>query len=140
MLTIGWREKVDLPDWGITRLKSKMDTGARTSAVDVAEIQHLDNGDIRFKVVVRTKPKRKVRWVTATPLRSTIVKPSSGIPQERIVCETTLVIGGVSFKAEVSLINREGMLCRMLVGRTALEGRFLVDSAHPVLVTPPLNR
>ena len=42
--TVGWREYVALPEWGIPRLRAKIDTGARTSAIHVAQIEELDNG------------------------------------------------------------------------------------------------
>lgn len=132
---IGWRERVDLPEWGIKRIKSKIDTGARTSAVDVSEIQELGDGRIRFKVVARLKPRRKVKWVQATPVRVSTVKPSHGEAQTRYVCETVLRVGGHEHRIEISLVCRRGMLCRMLLGRTALAGQFRVDPAKKYQLT-----
>mgnify|MGYP002625432361 FL=1 len=77
---IGWRERVDLPDWGLRRVRAKIDTGARTSAIDVAQIEELEDGRIRFEVVSRTRPKRVTRWVEAYPVRRSVVRPSSGEP------------------------------------------------------------
>jgi len=132
---IGWRERVDLPEWGIKRIKTKIDTGARTSAVDVSEIQELGDGRIRFKVVARLKPKRKVKWVQATPVRVSTVKPSHGEAQTRYVCETVLRVGEHEHRIEISLVCRRGMLCRMLLGRTAMAGQFWVDPGKKYVIT-----
>ena len=36
---VGWKEYVDFPEWGIRRVKVKIDTGARTSALDVVSYE-----------------------------------------------------------------------------------------------------
>ncbi|QKK08846.1 MAG: ATP-dependent zinc protease [Planctomycetota bacterium] len=133
--TVGWRERVDLPDWGFRRVKAKIDTGARTSAIDVAQIEELPGGRIRFEVVSRVAPTRKTRWVEATPVRTSVVKPSSGEPQQRYVCLTRVRLGEVEREIEISLVCRAGMLCRMLLGRTALGGAVLVDPSQKYVLT-----
>ncbi len=132
-VVVGWREFVALPDWGIPRLKAKIDTGARTSAIHVGHLDELPDGRVRFEVVVREKPQLKTIWVEATPVGRTTVKPSSGEKQERLVFHTRLVVGPVDEEIELSLVSREGMLCRMLVGRRALPGHVLVDPARRYL-------
>lgn len=133
-ITIGWREQIALPDWGIKRVRAKIDTGARTSAIHVAQIEEQDNGHIRFEVVVRERPSRKTVWIDAERVvRESSVKPSSGDLQQRPVVKTRIILGGVERKIELSLVCRQGMLCRMLIGRTALEGAFLVDSSGKYL-------
>jgi len=133
--TIGWRERVNLPRWGLVGVRAKIDTGARTSAIDVATIEHLDGDRIRFEVVAQVNPKRVTRWVEATPVRTTQVKSSNGLAQERIVCKTRIKIGPVEQDIELSLVCRQGMLCRMLIGRIALENTFLVNPAEKYLLT-----
>lgn len=132
---VGWRERVDLPGWGFNRIRAKIDTGARTSAIDVARIEELPGGRIRFEVVSRVRPTRKTRWVEATPVRVSTVKPSSGEPQQRYVCRTRVRLGPVEREIEIGLVCREGMLCRMLLGRTALEGAVLVDVSSKYILT-----
>ena len=126
-LVVGWREYVALPEWGIPHIKAKVDTGARTSALHVGRIEELPDGRVRFEVVVREKPKLRTTIVEARPVKRTIVKSSSGEKQERFVFRTTLRIGPVERGVELNLVSRGGMLCRMLVGRTALSGGLLVD-------------
>jgi hypothetical protein len=131
----GWRERVDLPDWGVQWVRAKLDTGAKTSAIDVAQYELIDDTHVRFEIVYRTRPERQTRWVEAPCHRVTRVKPSSGEASERVICHTRIRIGDEEFDAEVGLVCRKGMLCRMLIGREALSGRYLVDSSKKYLVT-----
>ncbi len=134
-VTAGWSERVDLPEWGLKRVRAKLDTGARTSAIDVAQFEMIDDEHVRFEVVYRVKPTRQTKWIEAKCNRVTRVKPSHGEPQGRVVCLTTLQIGDQEFEAELGLVCRKGMLCRMLIGRSALAGRYLVDSSHKYIIT-----
>lgn len=131
---IGWREKVSLPAWNIKGIRAKIDTGARTSAIHVANLQTLDNGNVRFEVVISERPKHKTVWVEATPVREGIVKPSSGIRQRRIVCRTVVRLGKKSIDTEISLVCRKGMLCRMLIGRRTIARKFMVDPSNKYLL------
>ena len=131
----GWSERVDIPDWGLNRVRAKLDTGARTSAIDVAQFEIIDDEHVRFEVVYRVKPTRLTKWIEARCNRVTRVKPSHGEPQERVVCLTTLQIGDEKFEAELGLVCRKGMLSRMLIGRSALSNRFLVDSSRKYVIT-----
>lgn len=134
---IGWRERVDLPDWGVSRIRAKIDTGARTSAIDVAQIESISDSRVRFELVVRNRPKRVTKWIEAETARESVVKPSSGERQQRVVCCTMMAIAGIEHEIELSLVCRHGMLCRMLVGRTALAGVFGVDPSRKYILTAP---
>ena len=130
LTTVGWREYVGFPDWGIRRVRAKIDTGARTSALHVGEIIELGDDRIRFEVIARERPTHKGKWVEADLVRESNVKPSSGELQTRPVVRTRIRIGDVERTVEVSLVCRKGMQCRMLVGRTALSGVFAVDPSR----------
>ena len=138
---VGWRERVDLPDWGVTRLLAKSDTGANSSAVHAENIEHLDDNHVAFDVVYSRKhPERRVR-VKAPIARSAIIRSSNGESHERIIVETTLRLGPIRKTIEVTLVARELMQCRMLLGRTALTPEFLVDPERTYLLTrPPKQR
>lgn len=133
--TAGWRERIDLPEWGLRRVRAKLDTGARTSAIDVAQFELIDDDHVRFEIVYRDRPVRKTKWVTAKVARVTNIKPSNGQVQERVICLTTIQIGEQTFETEIGLVCRKGMLCRMLIGRSTLAGHILVDSSRKYVVT-----
>jgi len=129
-LVLGWREWVSLPEWGTRRVRAKVDTGARTSAIHCSHIVHLDEERVRFRVILsRRRPDRFVE-VEAPVARRTVVRPSSGHRHERPVVEALVQIGPVSKRIEVTLAEREGMLLRMLLGRGAIAPEFVVDPSR----------
>jgi hypothetical protein len=132
-VTAGWREWVDLPDWGIHRVRAKLDTGARTSALHVAHIEELPDGRVAIDVVPRRKSERRVQ-VIAEVVRRTRVKSSTGLAMLRPVVHTRLRLGPIVREIEVTLVDRGPMLHRMLVGRSALDG-VVVDPARRYLVS-----
>ena len=84
-------------------------------------------------MVVRESPQRQTVWIEAPLVRRTVVEPSSGERQQRPVVMTSLRLAGRTFPIEATLVCRRGMRCRMLVGRTALAGRFAVDPSRSYL-------
>lgn len=135
-IVVGWNENVDLPDWGIRRLGAKVDTGARTSALHVANIEPIGRGRIRFDVVVHRLKRDRHFPVTAKVVRRARVRSSNGHYDLRYFVETTLRLGPVEKKIEVSLVDRGKMIHRMLLGRTALRGDFIVDVGRRHLLDP----
>lgn len=131
---MGWNEYVDLPDWGISGLRAKMDSGARTSALHVENIHELSGGRVRFDVILdRRKSHRRVH-VDARVRRRARVRSSTGHYTTRIFVTTRLRLGPVERDVEISLVDREKMIFRMLLGRSALEG-LLIDVQHRALVS-----
>jgi hypothetical protein len=127
---LGWREWAGLPDWGVAFVKSKIDTGARTSSLHAFDLEWFQHGDapwVRFEVHPWQRSVADA-IVTEAPVVSTRdIRSSSGTVDHRPVVRTLLRLGETTVDAEVTLTRRDEMGFRMLVGREALRGRFLVD-------------
>ncbi len=129
-LIIGWREMISIPEWGITELRAKMDTGARSSAIDVASSEILPQGRVRFEVVLDRKKRDRKRVIEASISRRTAIRSSTGENRNRLKVLVKVKIGPIVKPVEFSLVCRENMLCRALLGRRALEGDFLIDATR----------
>jgi hypothetical protein len=125
---IGWRELVSFSEWGIRNVLAKVDTGAKTSAIHAEDITELPDGTLQFRVILDRKSGHSVK-VQAPRVRTSNVKPSNGVKQERHVVEAAIRLGKHRYKIDISLVARKDMMCRMLLGRAALSRRFVVDSA-----------
>jgi len=134
-LIIGWREWIALPEWGVKRIKAKVDTGARTSVIDVKHVEELPNERVRFELVTSRNVKRRPVIVEAEIVRRTRVKSSFGDAHDRLIVRTRMMLGNVEKDVELSLVSRKSMLCRMLLGREALSPEFLVDSSRRYVVS-----
>ncbi len=139
-IVVGWNEYVDLPEWGIVRLGAKVDTGARSSALHVEDLEVLARGRVRFEVVVHREQRDRHVPVTARIVRRARVRSSNGQYEQRYFVETTLSLGGVVKPIEISLVDRGEMNHRMLLGRTALKGDFIVDVSRRHVQDPAMRR
>ena len=132
---VGWRELVDLPGIGLIGVPAKIDTGARTSSLHA---RVLDEFERDGKPFVRFA----VDWDDiahegeAVQVDKRGITSSNGETQRRFVIKTPLRIGTTTFRAELSLADRSDMKFPMLIGRTALRRRFVVDSGHSWLQSP----
>lgn len=139
-LVIGVTEYVDIPAWRILRLRAKIDTGARSSALHVENIRELGGGRVRFDVrLSRNESDRRVT-VEARIARRGQVRPSNGEQEERIFVAVKVRIGPVEREIELSLVDRGRMIFRMLIGRRALAHAFLVDPGRRYLLHQPSAR
>lgn len=126
-LLLGWREHIALPEWGIRRILAKTDTGARSSAVHAEDIVEISPGVLEFDVVLSRHHRKRRKRVTAPIVRRAGVRSSNGVLSERHVVETLMRLGPVRKRIEITLVARDLMACRMLLGRSAMEGSFVVD-------------
>lgn len=133
---LGWKEFVALPDFGEIRLLAKLDTGARTSALHAGNLTfsrshaklwvEFDLPDFHAKVPRRFK---------LPVVEHRKIKSSIGNSQIRPVVLLALHLADQTWTTEVTLTDRSDMELPMLIGRSALRGRFVVDPARTRLAS-----
>lgn len=130
LLLLGWREWLCLPELGLAAIKAKVDTGARTSTLHAFSVDAFRRGGatwVRFAVHPLRGRTDVVVHGEAAVIDRRQVSDSGGHREPRYVICTPLRIGGQEWPIELTLSNRETMLFRMLLGRTAIAGLARVD-------------
>ena len=138
-LTVGWREWVGLPDLGVASIKAKIDTGARTSALHVTNLIRFERDGrswVRFTVHPVQRADRPAVTAEAALLERRPVRSSSGHTEDRLVITTGLRVGSETWPIELTLARRDEMGFRMLIGRTALRRRAVIDPGRSYLTKP----
>src|SRR5262249_48354558 len=119
------------PDWGIRRVKVKIDTGARTSVLDVLsyELRHAEGQPLmaELRLALDRKHPHRLTVVYVPVLSMVAVRNSSGLKEQRPLIETPIRLGPVTKRVRLTVTNRSNMRFRMLLGRKALENDFIVD-------------
>lgn len=127
---IGWVEHIALPELDLPRVKAKVDTGARTSALHTAELQLFEQDELEMvRFHLRLKNTDPERWFEAAVHGRRMIKNTGGVPEERIIIRTPIVLAGRKWMIDVSLANRANMRLPMIVGRSALKGQNI--AVHP---------
>ncbi len=138
---IGWREWVSLPDLGVPKIKAKIDTGARTSAIHAWHIQPFSVKDqpwVAFELHPNQRDNEFRMPCKAPVIGMRKIRNSGGKVELRYVISTTVRIGHLRWPIELSLTTRDEMGFRMLLGRAAMRRRLLVDPAKSFLLPPAL--
>ena len=154
---IGWREWLSLPDLQVERIKAKIDTGARSSALHAFDISIVEQPIVEQPIDSQANPsaelsseskvvkivhfkihpqqRRSTEVIEAQAPLSDIrtIRSSNGQTQTRPVIQTTICLGDHRWPIELTLTNRDVMGFRMLLGRQAIRRQFLIDSGHSYL-------
>ena len=140
--TLGWREWVKLPDLHIETIKAKVDTGAKTCALHAFYVEPYENNSesrVRFKIHPYQYDSSIVVECDAPLKDMRSVTDSGGHVENRYVISTVIELGDEVFETELTLTYRESMRFRMLVGRNALNNRFVVDPVKSYLLGRPVE-
>ncbi len=139
-LVIGWREWVQLPGLGVFETKAKVDTGADNSSLHAFGVERFERDGseyVRFDVHPKQRSKKPVVHCEAPLVMEKKVRNPGGRSELRPVIRTTIVVAGIEIEALVNLTSRDEMGFRMLLGRRAVRGRFVVDPGRSYLGQRP---
>ncbi len=151
-VTIGWREWLALPDLGISNIKVKVDTGARTSALHSDFIEPFEKDGtpyVKFGLSdyfssddldsIDDNDNKQQIICEAPTLGQREITSSSGEKETRYVINTQIALGGITKDIELTLTNRSTMKFKMLLGRTALAKHFNVAPGKSYLMGRPTD-
>ena len=135
-MNIGWQEWAGFPELCTTRIKAKIDTGAKTSAIHAFSVSEFErDGAPWASFILHPVQRRKLPEITcqAPIVDRRMIRSSNGIAQERLVIRTTMRMGDREWPVDLSLTNRDDMGFRLLVGRDALKKSILIHPARTFL-------
>ncbi len=134
---VGWREWVALPTLGLPAIMAKIDTGARTSALHAFYVDPYEVGGlsrVRFGIHPLQGRHDVVVDCAADIVDWRRVTDSGGHREMRYVIAAPITLGDMTWPAEFTLTNRDDMAFRLLIGRTAMHGRLVVDPRRSYLM------
>jgi hypothetical protein len=135
-LVVGWREWVELPGLAANRIKAKVDTGARTSALHAEDVRIVRKGSRRFARFVIPEDADELVEVIAPLVTHREIRSSNGTAEQRPIISAQLLMGGRLRRVEIGLTFRDTMGFRLLLGRQAIRRfRATVDPRRSFLTT-----
>lgn len=127
---IGWREWAAFPELGVKRIKAKIDTGAKTSALHAFRLETFRKGGVdyaEFYLHPLQKKARPEKFCFAPIVDKRWIRSSNGSVEQRFIIRTLIRLGDREWPIDLSLTNRDSMGFRLLLGRDAFRKKFLID-------------
>tara|TARA_Y100000590_G_C15479576_1_gene923424 strand:+ start:471 stop:911 length:441 start_codon:yes stop_codon:yes gene_type:complete len=137
-INIGWREWIYFPDYDNFKLKAKIDSGARTSALHATHIREFEKEGEKW-VRFRVYQSRQFIDVERPVIRKAIIKNSFGESQKRPLVLLKIKLGDKSWETDISLTQRSGMKYPMLIGRNTLKKKHLIHPKRSFVLNNKLN-
>ncbi len=135
---IGSEEWCIFDNLGIPAIMARVDSGAKTSSIHASNIEVFSKEGVdwvRFEVdPIQDNPSILIKC-EAKLVRTKMVKSSMGTSEERLMIRTALTLGEDTFRIRLTLASRDTMNYRMLLGREALNGRYLIHPAEHCLLS-----
>lgn len=117
-----------LPDLGVEWVKAKVDTGAKSSSLHAWDIEVDEaTGIVAFNLHPFQDDESVVISAHAPLVEHREVRSSNGEVEVRPVIRTSALVLGRQLAIDLSLTSRDEMGFRMLLGRSAVRRRFVVD-------------
>lgn len=130
-IVAGWVEKVGLPEYNLT-LKAKVDSGADSSSLHAVSIHRFTKNNQAW-VQFRTQGGIAIQKPV---LRIVHIKTKMKGTQAREVVELPICLAGNLTTVPVNLVDRGHFSYPMLIGRSAMAGKFLINPNQQFLTTP----
>jgi hypothetical protein len=133
---LGFVERVIISEHGF-EVKARLDTGARTSSLDAHNIQRFRRGGERFvRFDVEDRDSGETVTLERPLVRNVRIRQIGGPPERRPVVKMWVCVADLMQKVEVNLTARTDFLYPFLVGRSAMEGRIIVDPESSLTTEP----
>lgn len=129
---IGWKEKVDFVDFDLNDVDAKIDTGATTSVLhcsSISLVKRYRKQYVKFTPLDPKIPCFNGKEFTLPYHKEKRIRNSFGEEENRFIVLTKVKLFGKLYDMEISLRNRENLEFPVLLGRSFVRGRFLVDVA-----------
>jgi hypothetical protein len=140
---IGRAESIDIIDAMLLDVPAKTDTGAYGSSIHAINIHEIEkkNGKkaLAFTLLGDHSSFQNSVQMEVTKYKKVIVVNSFGHKQERFKIDLKVKLAGKVFRAPFSLADRSKKTFPVLLGRTMLNNRFLVDTAIVNVDRSPLK-
>jgi len=140
LITVGWREWCSLPELGLDHIKAKVDTGAKTSCLHAFSVEPFTRDSeewVRFGMHPNQNDAELELYCEARVTDVRNVTDSGGHTEKRYVIQTLLNIDNQQWPIELTLTNRDNMRFRMLLGRSAMLNKLVVNPAKSYLLDQP---
>ena len=119
---------VDFVDFDIQNVPAKTDTGAKTSVLHCENIELLKINKKQFvKFTPLDESKTKGKTFTLPFHKERRIKNSFGLEENRYIVHTRVKMFDEIYDIEISLRDRSNMEYPMLLGRSFIRKKFLVD-------------
>lgn len=123
---IGRIDKADFPLLNLSDIEVKIDTGAYTSSIHCKNVK-VENNYLKCQFLDERHPNYHEKEFTFDEYDVKVVKSSNGIAEPRYRIKTKIAMFGKTYDIFLTLSDREEMRYPVLLGRTFLSRRFIVD-------------
>ncbi len=129
-IIVGSTDRISLPEFELTDIPCKIDTGAYTSSLHCSQVKILEKNDetfLVFKLYDKRFGLQNRKEFRFKEFKERKVRSSNGELDYRYSINTEVCIFNKKIKTEFTLSYREKMKFPILLGKRFLKNRFLVD-------------